>query len=269
MPVASDVACCPLPEILNHISCIGHRGAAGYAPENTLASFGRAIQLGVDYVECDFHITADGVPVIIHDETLDRTTSGHGPVREKTLAEVKALDAGSWHGAEFAREKVPTLCELFELAAGRAGVVAEAKSPASQHPDAPQLLAGLVKEFAHVPVIAISVDDAFLRRFKELCPDVPAGLLSNLREGPRRAVARAVRASCDILSVNFKQWDKRLPEQAARAGLQLAVWTVNEPEDIAAFLSKEIASITTDYPDRVLEHLARRRRNGGGESEAL
>ncbi len=238
---------------INSISCIGHRGAAGYAPENTLASFRAALEMGVDYVECDFHLTADGIPVIMHDETLDRTTDGRGPVRAKTLAHLKGLDAGSWYGAEFAGEKVPTLRELFELVAGRAGIVAEAKYPASQHPDAPRLLAELVGEFAHISVIAISIDDAFLRGFKEMCPEIPTGLLSNLREGAQRAVAKAVHASCDILSVDFRRWDGGLPQLAGRAGLRLAVWTVNAPADIGRFMAEDVVSITTDYPDRVLE----------------
>src|SRR5215213_901611 len=88
---------------------VGHRGAMGYAPENTLASFERAVALGVDAVECDVHLSADGVPVVIHDHTLDRTTDGHGLVADHTLAQLKALDAGAWRGAEFAGQRLPTL----------------------------------------------------------------------------------------------------------------------------------------------------------------
>lgn len=235
--------------------CIGHRGAAGHAPENTLASFRRAIEIGVDYVECDFILTADLAPVIIHDETLDRTTDGRGQVCEKTLAEIKRLDAGSWFGAGFAGERVPSLRELFELASGRAGIVVEAKTPSSGHSEAPRLLASLLKEFPAVPVIVISVDGPFLQRFKRLCPAVPAGFLSNLREGAERAVADALAGGCEILSVNFKRWTERLPELAEKAGLKLAVWTVNEPEDIDRFLAEDVVSITSDFPDRVLQRL--------------
>lgn len=235
--------------------CIGHRGAAGLAPENTLASFRRALEIGVDYVECDFFLTADRVPVVIHDETLDRTTGGRGHIREKTLAEIKALDAGSWFGAAFVGERVPSLRELFELVSGRAGIVAEAKTPSSAHPDAPRLLASLIEEFPQVPVIVISVDGFFLQRFKQLCPRVSTGFLSGLREGVERAAADALASGCEILSVNFKRWDERLPALAKEAGLKLAVWTVNEIKDIDRFLAKDIDSITSDYPDRILQRL--------------
>src|SRR5919199_4154952 len=87
------------------VSVVGHRGAMGHCPENTLASFARALELGADWIECDVHLSRDGVPVVIHDETLDRTTSGHGPVHAHTLAELKRLDAGAWFGAGFAGQR--------------------------------------------------------------------------------------------------------------------------------------------------------------------
>jgi len=89
----------------------GHRGNPDEFPENTLASFRSAIDLGVDVIECDVHLTADGQPVVIHDHLLDRTTSGRGLVRDLTLAEIKQLDAGSWKSAAFRDERVPTLAE--------------------------------------------------------------------------------------------------------------------------------------------------------------
>src|SRR5690349_24766663 len=87
---------------------VGHRGAMGYAPENTFASYERALVLGADAIECDVHLSADGVPIVIHDHTLDRTTDGQGPVRDRTVAELKRLDAGAWRGPEFAGQRLPT-----------------------------------------------------------------------------------------------------------------------------------------------------------------
>src|SRR5687767_7844700 len=92
---------------------VGHRGAAGLAPENTLASFRRAWELGADIVELDVHLTTDGQVIALHDATLDRTTSGTGPVAVLTLAEVQSLDAGSQFAPEFAGERVPTLAEVL------------------------------------------------------------------------------------------------------------------------------------------------------------
>ena len=235
---------------------IGHRGAAGYAPENTLASFRKGFELRADFVECDFHIFADGAPVIIHDETLERTTTGRGGVRGKTVAELRELDAGSWFGPKFKGERIPLLRELFELAVGRGGVVVEAKTPSSGLPKAPDILAAVVREFSRVPVVVISVDGFFLQQFKLLCPRVETGFLSNLQEGPDSAIDAALKASCEILSVNFKKWNERLQPLAKEAGLKLAAWTVNSPEDIRDFLAKDVASITSDFPDRVLREIA-------------
>jgi glycerophosphoryl diester phosphodiesterase len=234
---------------------IGHRGAAGYAPENTLASFRKGFDLGADCVECDFHISADKVPVIIHDETLERTTNGKGDVRDKTAAQLRKLDAGAWFGRKFKGEKIPLLRELFQLAVGRGGIVIEAKTPSSELPETPDILAALIKEFKSVPVMVISVDGFFLQAFKLLCPKVHTGFLSNLLEGPEAAIETALKASCEILSVNYRKWVEPLPGLAKDAGLKLAVWTVNSPKDIKAFLAKGISSITSDFPDRILKNL--------------
>jgi glycerophosphoryl diester phosphodiesterase len=235
--------------------CIGHRGAGGHAPENTLASFRRGFELGAEYVECDFHLSADGVPVIIHDETLGRTTNGEGEVRQKTVAELRRLDAGGWFGAKFKGERIPLLRELFELAEGRGGIVVEAKPPSSERVETPDILARLVKEFARARVIVISVDGFFLRQFKALCAEVATGFLSNLLEGPDSAVEAAKKAFCEILSVNYKKWEDRLADVAQAAGLKTAVWTVNDPKDIKSFLEKGVFSITSDFPERVVDEM--------------
>src|SRR3970040_167766 len=95
---------------------IAHRGASGTAPENTMAAFRRAIELGANFIETDLQLTRDAHLVAIHDVTLERTTNGHGTVRDHTLAELRQLDAGSWFSPEFAGEKIPTMDEIFGLA---------------------------------------------------------------------------------------------------------------------------------------------------------
>src|SRR5438128_1848147 len=113
------------------VRVVGHRGAAAHAPENTIASLELGVREGADDVEFDVQRTADGVPVLLHDETCDRTTDGSGPLRERTSAAVSALDAGSWFGPSFAGERVPTLAAVCEWA-GRnaAGLSVELKQPA-------------------------------------------------------------------------------------------------------------------------------------------
>ncbi len=100
-----------------HILIEAHRGDSASAPENTLAAFRRAVELGVPSVELDVHPARDGTLVVIHDDTVDRTTDGTGAVSDKTLDELRCLDAGSWFGSQFAGERIPTLAEVLELLA--------------------------------------------------------------------------------------------------------------------------------------------------------
>ncbi|MEM9517822.1 MAG: glycerophosphodiester phosphodiesterase family protein [Actinomycetota bacterium] len=99
------------------LAIIGHRGAARYAPENTMASFRRALNLGASGFEFDVHLTGDGEPIVIHDPTLDRTTSGSGAVMDATMADLRSLDAGTWFGPEFQGERLPGLADVLQLPA--------------------------------------------------------------------------------------------------------------------------------------------------------
>ena len=107
---------------------IAHRGASGSAPENTMAAFSLAVERGAEVVELDVQMTADGYPVVIHNATVNRTTDGTGLVREKTLAELQTLDAGSWFETRFAGERVPTLEEVVTWARGRVALAIEIKN---------------------------------------------------------------------------------------------------------------------------------------------
>lgn len=113
---------------------IAHRGVLAAAPENTLVGFERAIQQGADWIELDVHQTADQQLVVIHDETVDRTTNGSGLVAHKTLGELQVLDAGSWMNYRFAGERIPTLADVLALIRGRVGVVIEVKAGSRSYP---------------------------------------------------------------------------------------------------------------------------------------
>ena len=110
------------------VMVIAHRGASSYAPENTLAAFDLALHMGCRHLELDVDFTRDGHIVVIHDETVDRTTNGTGPVGSHTLAELRALDAGSWFGPQFAGERIPMFAEVLERYHGRAHLHTEIKA---------------------------------------------------------------------------------------------------------------------------------------------
>src|SRR5690606_9559351 len=114
------------------VMVIAHRGFSGAAPENTLAAFRKGIEIGSDMIELDVHLSRDGELVVIHDETLERTTNGKGRVADNTLMELKDLDAGSSFAPQFSGEKIPTLIEVIELAKGRVLVNIEIKNPTHQ-----------------------------------------------------------------------------------------------------------------------------------------
>lgn len=122
------------------IGVIAHRGASAYAPENTLAAFEKAIEQQADWFELDCTLSRDGQLIVIHDDKLDRTTNGQGQVADKTLAELKQLDAGSWYSQSFAGEPLPTLDEALELAQGRVGVYIEIKDTGTARATAAAML---------------------------------------------------------------------------------------------------------------------------------
>jgi glycerophosphoryl diester phosphodiesterase len=154
---------------------IGHRGAAGYCPENTIASFKKALELGADYLELDIQMTKDGELVVIHDTTVNRTTNGKGRVKDLTLREIQSLDAGSWFHSNFAGEKIPALSEVFDEFAGKIGFLLELKKP-SLYPQMEERTADELKKrnlaFGDKQIIVQSFDCDSLKRFHQLIPSI-------------------------------------------------------------------------------------------------
>jgi glycerophosphoryl diester phosphodiesterase len=132
---------------------IAHRGASSYAPENTFAAFDLAIRMGVHHIELDVEATSDGHIVVIHDDTVDRTTDGSGPVTNHTLAALQALDAGSWFGARFAGERIPVFDEVLDRYKGRVHIHTEIKGRA---PYLSQRTADLVRQHDMVDQVTIT-----------------------------------------------------------------------------------------------------------------
>lgn len=180
---------------------IAHRGASAYAPEHTFAAYRLAIEQGADYVEQDLAVTGDGVLICLHDDSLDRTTNvadvfpGRAPwlAIDFTLAEIKALDAGSWFDARFAGERVPTWAEAVECVGMAAGLYPELKSPALYRGRGVEPGALFVDSFARLglgsraagSLVLQSFDERVLRQLARDLPDVPRTFLVEVRDGSR------------------------------------------------------------------------------------
>jgi glycerophosphoryl diester phosphodiesterase/acyl-CoA hydrolase len=227
---------------------VGHRGAAGLAPENTFPSFELALAQGADAVETDVHLTRDGVPVLLHDETVDRTTNGHGAVADLTLAEIRSLDASGRFHASHAGTRVPTLDDFLAWAQGRTRIVVELKG--TGNPDLVPHVVRVVREQRLLgETLLISFDHAALKQARELCPEALTGALYVARPADPIALARACGASSLC-----PQWPFATPDTVAgahQAGLAVSVWTCNDRPQIEHALSAGVDAVTSDFPERV------------------
>jgi len=233
---------------------IGHRGASGYAPENTMVSFERALALRADAIELDVHPTRDGELVVIHDFTLDRTTSGTGPVAGHTLAEIQALDAGSWFGPAFASARVPALREVLAWARGRTKVVIEIKLGPVWYPNIEELLLRELDRAAmRGDVLVISFDHFSVQKLKQLAPDVITGVLYAARTID--PVALAQNAGAELLMPHWSSLTRQEVDAAHQAGLLIAPWGGPE-QDYNFILATGADAVGADYPDRPREAMA-------------
>jgi len=235
------------------VLAIAHRGASGYAPENTLAAFRRAVAQGVSFIETDLHLTRDAHFVAIHDETVDRTTNGHGPIQNMTLAEVRRLDAGSWFASEFIGERVPTLDETLEFARKNDVLFYLELKPTGFWGGEHALISQLRNSSEIARSVIISFDPVILASLRKIEPTLMTGLLHDgklsdpfgkaTEIGARQMVVRG-----DLVTPNFLQ-------QARSLDLQVVCWTVNSPAHMRMLIAAGVQGIMTDYPDRLLSVL--------------
>ncbi|MEM3747417.1 MAG: glycerophosphodiester phosphodiesterase family protein [Thermoproteota archaeon] len=214
---------------------IGHRGAKFYEPENTLRSFRKALELGVDAVELDVRRTRDGELVVIHDAEVDRTTNGKGLVRELTLEEIRRLDAGKG-------EKIPTLEEALDFLDGRVKILIELKEEGFEE-EVLKLVRG--KKLEKNVVIISFLEDA-LRRIRELDKDVETGLIYVKHENP---VETALELKANYLLPLYRFTHSALIRRAREKGLKVIVWTINDEKEASEYAGKGVDGITSDKPD--------------------
>ena len=226
------------------VQVIGHRGVAGLEPENTMRSFRRAIALGVDYVECDVRFTADRRFVLLHDDTLDRTTNGSGRVAEMAFDDVREFDAGQG-------ERVPTLEELLDLIAGGSRAHIELKGEGTAEP-----VLRLVESRGLLgDVVLTSGDTARLAALRALSPDVAIEHIYG--DPPPDAIERALSVRAQRVSAHHKHATAAYVAAAHAAGLQVIAWPPNTVPEMQAAIDLGVDFICTDRPDVLLKHLGR------------
>ena len=238
---------------------IAHQGASADAPGNTLAAFRLALEMGADGFELDVMLSADGHLVVIHDDTVDRTTDGRGPVRQKTLAELKTLDAGAKFDARFAGERIPTLQEALHLVAGnRAFVNVEIKTDSLKGDGLEEKLVALIRGFGLGGRLLISSFNPFaLWRMRRLAPDLPLALLyaENQRVYLRNRWF-AFLSRPDALNPSFRLATQEHVRWAKSRGYRLYVWTVDEEPEMRRLIALGVDGVITNKPDLLRQVLA-------------
>lgn len=246
--------------IAHKVTITGHRGAAGYAPENTLASVQKALELGADRIEIDIHQTKDGVVVVIHDDDVDRTTNGKGKVSDLTFKELQLLDAGSFFDPAFKDERVPSLEEVIRFVNGRSDLIIEFKYGNEYYPGIEEKVVELIQKYdaqdwcivhsfntevlenMHAKLPELRLHKLFIVQFRYSPFYYDTGLsLFDPEDYPY----------IEEYSINEYFGNTAILNKLHSMGKKVNIWTVNDPERIRAYLSLGVDGIISDYPDLI------------------
>lgn len=236
---------------------IAHRGAAGTRPELTAPAFARALELGVDMIELDVQLTRDQRLVVLHDRQLGRTVPGSGPVRERTLGELQALDAGSWFDPRWVEARVPALEDVLALTAGRAALNVEIKSPPPDWEATAGVLLALLERAGRLGETIISCfDPPALQAVRDRSAAARLGVLWHTADlDPMWAAAE--RLAAVAVHPLWSLVDEAVVADARARRLAVHVWTVNDPDAIAELVRIGVDGIISDYPERLPRPAAR------------
>lgn len=230
-----------------------HRGASGYAPENTIEAFKLAIEQGADGIELDVQLTADGIPVVIHDETIDRVTQGKGFVKDYTLSELRQYTVYGKKFEGYKNAKIPTLEEVLELVRPSGMKVnIELKTGIFWYPDIEKKTVELVEKAGMVErIIYSSFNHYSVQRLKEIVPDAETAYLYsdvilNVEEYAKKTGVDGIHPA--LYHVNMANF----LEEYRKSGLKVRVWTVNRKKDMRALMKAGVEAIITNYPDKAV-----------------
>lgn len=241
------------------VANVAHRGASGHAPENTIAAFDKAFEMKADYIEIDVQMTADGRLVAIHDTTLDRTTNGTGFVGDFTLEELRALDAGSWFGEQFAGEQIPTFEEILDRYRGKIGILIELKSPELYPGVEEKVAAALIERNMHRPnneaIIIQSFNHESVQKSKALVPNIPHGVLTGVTWAMVTDEQLAEFATyADYFNPNMNIVTHELVARVHGEGMKIYPYTVRTQGQADNLFELGVDGIITDFPEYVYAH---------------
>jgi glycerophosphoryl diester phosphodiesterase len=230
---------------------IAHRGASAYAPENTLAAFDLALQLGCRHLELDVDLTRDGHIVVMHDDTIDRTTNGTGPVGSQTLAALRALDAGAWFGPQFAGERIPALAEVLERYQGRVHLHIELKGRA---PHLAPGTADLVRQYGMVNQVTVtSFQYPRLVETRASAPELPTGWL--VTEVSDATIAQAQALGLTQICPKADRVTPALVRRLDAEGFVVRAWGVADEILMRQVVEAGADGMTVNFPDTLLTYL--------------
>jgi len=242
------------------IKIIAHRGGSNLAPENTMAAFQNALNLGVDMIEIDIEQTIDSVVVVIHDTKVDRTTNGKGKVDSLTYSYIKTLDAGSWYDSRFKGEKISTLEEVLQAVNGKATVLIEIKSGDELYPGIEKRTVEAIQHFnAHSWTIVQSFNKKTVERVKILDNKIVTYYLlgRNFMSYYHSLQAKIKKNKIqeflyDGIAVHYSMLNAASVDSVKQMGLGVFTWTVDEEDDMTKMIEFGVDGIITDSPDKLI-----------------
>lgn len=233
-----------------NIAVIAHRGVSFDAPENTLSSFRHAIDLGVDYIELDVHLTKDGIPVVLHDQVLSRTTEIPYPkvVSDLKLSQVETIDVGLWFHEDFKGEKIPTLDEVLELPLIRTGLMIEVKEGSASEEELAHAVTGALKGYVGINrknfIYVGSVSPKILEHVKKNMPNLPTIAIVHDPE----IIDQHLKNSPDIFAIHHSIATPTILEKFKEHGKKVWVWTVDDLDALPDLIQSGIDGIITNRP---------------------
>ena len=250
---------------VSSIKVISHRGYSSERPENTISSFDWSIESGFPYIELDIHLTADQIPIVMHDEHVDRTTDGSGAIKEFTLAQIKELDAGSWFGPKFIGETVPTLEEVLVRYSGKAHIFVELKSLeeilvkslrelVTDHGWMPRPVPASDTGDLQVPGISIiSFVPEQVLLSKNILPELGHGLL--LLEPSLGTIEFCVKNAIEGFFPFIGALNEDIVRKAHKSGLYVGAWGMSSPSQVEIAIGLGIDGVTVDWPKQAQDFL--------------